>query len=163
MKAIFIILCVPILLISLGCNPSKNTPYVPSISSLAPNETLVMKYRACHNGCTKGTVKFRNGEASIGRHSLGLTTIEIAELDSYFLAGVNDGWLCSLIIKISFKHKQGMRTLNTKGVQIYPCRLLDGDIWPEELVSHLNQSPDEIPYWRLSKDEQYKILTGSFE
>lgn len=162
MKKLFNILCILIISVCIGCSSVNDEVYVPSIASLKPSETLVMKYRACHSGCTKGTVKFSNGEAVIGSRSLELTTKEIADLDSSFLRGEDEGWFCSIRIEISFKHKKGIRTLNNKGVQIFPCDFFFVDtLTPEQLVFHLNESPDEIPYWRLSPEEQSK--KASFE
>jgi len=148
--------------VCLGCGSENGSSYEPSIASLKPGETLVMKYKACHNGCTKGVVKFMNGNAIIGRHRLELSTQEIAELDHYFSLGEDDVWLCSIDIQISFKRKNGMRTVDSKDAQTYPCSFFrDTALTPEQLVSHLNKSPNEIPFWRLSPEEQNKRLNIS--
>ncbi len=137
----------------MGCAPVKNGAYSPSIASLKTNETLVMKLRACHWGCTEDTVKFRDGKAIVGRHSLKLTAKEIESLDTYFLLGKSreEGGRCSLAIEISFKHKKGLRVLSSKDVEIYPC-FFRSHLGPIALVEHLN----ETPYWRLSPEEQSK-------
>ena len=53
-------------LVMVSCNTGNNKAYSPSIAALKPNETLVMKLEACHWGCTKGTVKFKNNKAQLG-------------------------------------------------------------------------------------------------
>jgi len=141
----------------MGCSISETENYNPSIASLKPNETLVMKFKACHWGCDKGTVKFRNNSVLNGNNNLELTLQEIEHLDAYFLQGKNreEGHRCSLPIEISFKHKKGLMTLNSKDALIYPCRS-DDLITPLLLVIHFNETPNEIPFWRLSKEEQNK-------
>ena len=141
----------------MGCSPVRNEAYSPSIASLKPNETLVMKLQACHWGCTQGIVKFRGGEAIVGRHSLKLTTEEIESLDTYFLQGkdLEESRNCSLPIKISFEHKKGSHILGSKDVEIYPC-WFDSELGPLALVDHFNETPNETPFWRLSPEEQEK-------
>jgi hypothetical protein len=159
MGASFKFLSTLMLLISLGCSPSQNQAYVPSITSLSSNETLIMKLRACHWGCTKGTIKFRNGNAIYGRYALELTSKEISDLNSYFLLGrdLDSSWRCSLPIYISFRQANGIFTVNSKERQIYPCRFGDANsVNPEQLVRHFTETPTEIPYWRLSPEEQSK-------
>ncbi len=149
------------LLICLGCAPVKNTTYAPSITNLDSGDTLVMKLRACHWGCTKGTVRFRNGKATLGGYTLDLTSKEILDLDGYFVTGkpLESAWECSLSIYITFKQKRGVFTINSKEKQIYPCRFREDDnfLHPELLVRHFTETPKEIPYWRLSSEEQSKI------
>ena len=149
------------LLICLGCAPAKNATYAPSLTNLESSDTLVMKLRACHWGCTKGTVKFRNGKASLGKHTLDLTPKEMLDLNRYFAEGkaLDSAWECSLPIYISFKQKRGFFTTNSKERQIYPCPFREDDnfLHPELLVRHFTETPMEIPYWRLSPEEQSKI------
>ena len=160
MKATLKNLCMLALFISLGCAPTKNTTYAPSLTKLDSNETLIMKLRACHNGCTKGVVKFRSGKAIFGRYSLELTPAEMLALDGYFVRGksLNSAWECSLPIYISFKQKRGVFTINSKERQIYPCTFREDEnfLHPELLVRHFTETPMEIPYWRLSSEERNK-------
>ena len=65
-------------LIVVGCSSANDEIYSPSIASLNTHETLIMNLSACHNGCTKGKIKFSDGEATNGQNSLKLTTEEIA-------------------------------------------------------------------------------------
>jgi len=121
-----------------------------------------MKLRACHNGCTKGVVKFKNGKAVLGKYTIELTEKEIFDLDSYFMLGeaLDKRWSCDLPIIISFKRMKSIRTINSKDKQIYPCRFFDYDtIDPEGLVRHLTETPTEIPFWRLSPEEQLKKMS----
>ena len=158
MKVALKTLCVLGLLIGLGCAPAKNTTYAPSLTKLNSNETLIMKLRACHNGCTKGVVKFRSGKAAFGRHTLDLTPKEMLDLDGYFVEGkpLDSAWECSLPIHISFKQKRVIFTTNSKERQIYPCMFREDDdfLHPELLVRHFSETPTETPYWRLSPEEQ---------
>lgn len=156
MKTIFNIFCT-FIFFSLGCAPVKNGSYSPSIASLKTNETLVMKLRSCHWGCTEDTVKFRDGKAIVGRHSLELITKEIESLDTYFSLGKSreKSWRCSVSIEISFKHKKGLRALNAKGVEIYPC-FFRGHLAPIALIEHLSETANETPDWRLLPEEQNK-------
>jgi len=161
LKTALKLLCIFALLIVIGCAPAKDANYAPSIANLASDETLVMKLRACHWGCTKGTVKFGNRKAVFGRYSLDLTSKEISDLDGYFLQGkpLDSDWQCSLPIYIGFKQRRGIFTINSKERLIYPC-LFDEDedfLHPETLVRHFTETPTEIPYWRLSPEEQSKI------
>ena len=146
---------------TLGCSPSNNIPFVPSIDSLEANETLVMKLHACHHGCTKGIVKFKNKEVILGRHSLKLNAKEISELDRYFLLGeaVGSRWRCTLPIYIRFHKVRGLLTVNSKGWQIYPCPYPydESVVTPEQLVRFLSETPTETPYWRLSPEEKDKV------
>ena len=160
MKTALKSLCVFGFLICMGCGPVKNTTYAPSLTNLDSSESLVMKLRACHWGCTKGTVKFRNGKATFGRHTLDLTSKEMLDLDGYFVKGkpLDSAWECSLPIYISFKQKRGIFTTNSKERQIYPCTFREDEnfLHPELLVRHFSETPTETPYWRLSPEEQSK-------
>lgn len=161
------ILCSLAAIICVGCSAVSDEAYVPSIANLEANETLVMKLRACHNGCTKGTVKFKNNEATLGHYALVLTKEEINDLDDYFVQGetLTNAYFCSLPIRISFKHKRGMKTLKSKESQIYPCGFgTDFSVYPETLVRHFTETPNETPFWRLSEAEQQEhfiILDGN--
>jgi len=149
-----------VVLICMGCTPEKDVAYVPSLTNLTSTETLVMKLRACHWGCTKGTVKFSDGTAAFGRHTLDLTSKEISDLDGYFTQGkpLDSAWGCSLPIYISFKKKRGFFTTNSKEKQIYPCSFREDHDFlnPVLLVRHFSETPKETPYWRLSPEEQSK-------
>lgn len=117
-----------------------------------------MKLSACHWGCTQGTVKFEEGEATLMSHKLKLTKEEITHLDSYFQMGKNtdEGWGCSLPIEISFVLKSRFKTVYVKETQIFPCSFGDHNkIDPLKLVDYfaLNEVED-IPIWRLLKEER---------
>jgi len=157
---VYTLLCAFILGCSLG-DFDKN--YVPSIESLKPDETLIMRLDACHWGCTKGTIKFKNGKAIKGFRSLDLTKTELSTLDIYFARGekgeiIGAGTRCSLPIEISFKQKKGFRIINEKSSLIYPCVFLETQITPLSLVEHFNEDPNEVPYWRLSPSQQQDRL-----
>ena len=119
-----------------------------------------MKLRACHWGCTKGTVKFKDRKAAFSRYSLDLTSKEILNLDGYFQEGkaLDSAWQCSLPIYISFKQRRGIFTINSKERLIYPCSFSEDEkfLHPELLVRHFTETPKEVPYWRLSPEEQKK-------
>ena len=145
-----------VVLILASCTAEPDKTYIPSIKALKSNETLVMKLEACHWGCTKGTVRFKNNKAHLGQRSIELTSKEIEILDQYFLKGpeIVIAQRCSLPIEISFKLKKGLGTHATKDSQIYPCSFLE--ISPIELVAHLKETPTEEPSWRLSQEERKK-------
>lgn len=160
MRPIFRTLFLSLFLVLSGCIDAEVNDYVPSIAALVPNETLVMKLRACHWECTKGTVKFKNGVVTFGKNSLRLTAEEVSDLEAYFLLGtkIEEGGRCSLPIKIGFKKKTGLVTSASKETLIYPCAFGDEQtIDPLLLVVHLKETPQDIPYWRLSTEEQSKV------
>jgi len=116
-----------------------------------------MNFNACHWGCTTGKIKFKANEATLGRHSLLLTEAEISNLDRYFTRGksAEEALYCDLPIEISFQLLSGSRKIKMKEMQIYPCIFGHEDkINPHRLVSHLTKNPKEVPYWRLSLEEQ---------
>lgn len=156
MKITLKLLCIFGCLITIGCVPARDVSYAPSIANLDSSETLIMKLRACHNGCTKGTVKFRDRKAVFGSYSLDLTSKEISDLDGYFLEGkpLDSAWACSLPIHISFKLKKGIFAINSKEKMIYPCTFDRGESFlnPQFLVRHFAETPTEIPHWRLSPE-----------
>lgn len=144
----------------MSCTQTSDKTYIPSIAALKPNETLVMKFEACHWGCTKGTVKFKNRKAQLRFRQFDLTSKEIEELDKYFLNGPDVAFQerCSLPIKISFKLKKGLVMRGTKDTQIYSCSLFEDDkISPFALVNHLKETSNEKPIWRLSQEERDNI------
>jgi len=96
-----------------GCNSAIDPTFAPSIDALKANETLVMTYKACHWGCTKGTIKFRDDEAIFENTRLALTDEEIDDLDNYFKLGNSpkEGWGCSFPIEISFELRRELRTI----------------------------------------------------
>ena len=144
-------------LVMVSCNTGNNKAYSLSIAALKPNETLVMKLEACHWGCTKGTVKFKNNKAQLGFRYINLTSKEIEVLDQYFFNGPEVAFRqrCSLPIEISFKLKNRFVTRATKNSQIYPCSFLENDkINPIELVYHFKETPNEKPIWRLSQEKR---------
>lgn len=65
----------------LTCNKVQKSSLSPSIQALKTNQILVMKYSACHWGCTKGTVTFAENKAHLNGRSLALTQQEITDLD----------------------------------------------------------------------------------
>jgi len=144
-----------------GCNEASKSSLSPSISALETNETLVMEYNACHWGCTKGTVVFKENVALVNGESLTLTEQEISDLDQYFQNGKSreEASYCSLPIEISFKLKTGTSVTNTKELQIYPCHF--GGVYlvtPEDLMHHFLRRPNEVPSWRLSAEKQQELL-----
>ncbi|MEP4052786.1 MAG: hypothetical protein ABJN22_11125 [Litorimonas sp.] len=130
--------------------------YSPSIATLRPNETLVMKYSACHNGCDKANIKFKNSTAKLRGHSLELTPDEIGLLDHQFLLANNlsDEYFCSLKIMIGFKKTSAFKFPVKKNAKQYPCAFADlrDSITPEGLFYHLDETPEEIPFWRRSDE-----------
>jgi len=164
MNLILKALCALFFFVCVGCSPATDRNYVPSVGALAKSETLIMNFRACHNGCTKGKVEFKNGTASIRGNTIDLTPKEISDLDSFFLLGQDvedEEFYCSLVIKISFKQKKFLSLPKKKRTQKYPCFFgLDDPsiITAELLVIHLQQTPNKTPYWRLSAEEQRKAL-----
>ena len=136
--------------------------YSPSISALKPNETLVMKYSACHSGCDKGTVEFKNKTASMKGHTLDLTQIEVRDLDLHFLSAdeLSDDYFCSMQIMISFKKTSAFKLSVRKKSRRYPCVFSDlrDSISPEMLTLHFNETPDEIPFWRRPAEDRIFII-----
>ena len=155
MKACISILFYLLILIGTGCSAVKDDSYLPSIASLESNEILVMHLDACHWGCTQGSIKFKNGAAIFKNSQLILRKDEIVDLDKYFTFGksLEESWGCSLPIEIGFTLKKGLRRLKSKEVQLYPCGGL-----PIQLVKHLKETPKDIPFWRLSEEEQNQIM-----
>ena len=151
-----------VFLLSLSsCNEVPKSSLSPSIRALEANETLVMEYSACHWGCTKGTVIFKENVALLNGQSLTLTEPEISDLDQYFQNGKSreEASYCSLPIEISFKLKKGMSVISTKEMQIYPCHF--GGVYlvtPEELMYHFLNRPNEVPSWRLNVEKQQELL-----
>ena len=122
-----------------------------------------MKLKACHWGCTKGTIYFRGETAKTTFKKINLTNNEMNLLDSYFNLGVPNESLatidrCSLPIEISFTLKKGLTTQKTKGVQIYPCTFNRKDVDPLALVDYLTKRSKDIPTWRMSDEEYEKLL-----
>ena len=122
-------------------------------------------------GCTKGTVAFKENIALLDEHSLILTEPEIAGLDQYYKTGksLEEGWRCSLPIEISFELKKGLKTVNSKELQIYPCHYRGSlpitsinsgvyPVTPSELVHHLKKRSNEVPSWRLRAEERNETL-----
>lgn len=147
-----------------GCSAPHDINYVPSIASLSEDEMLFVKYTACHNGCTKGRVKFKNGVASYRGRSLSLTKAEISDLDLYFSSVENidqQEYFCSLEIKISFKQKKSIWSQKNREERIFPCDFSSDDdtISMEMLILHLEDTPGGTPFWRLTSEEQNERLT----
>ena len=148
-------------LMIMGCAAQIDESYTPSIAALEANETLVMKLSACHWGCTKGSIKFKNNKAKLGLRNIELTSKEIDELDHYFLYGpeIAIQERCSLPVEISFELKNRFRSINTKDTLVYPCPYYEGDkISPLTLVEHFKKTPRETPLWRLSPKERTEKL-----
>lgn len=159
MKAHLQILCIGAFLTLSSCKTEDIKPYTPSISSLKSSESIIMKLRACHWGCRRGTVVFSGSEAIQGNHRLQLTAEEITILDDYFLLGKSKGgWGCSLPIEISFKLKKHNRIVRTKETAIFPCTSGTGKIEPLSLINYFTDKPAK-PYWRLSPEEKNKELS----
>jgi hypothetical protein len=139
----------------IGCNSAQEPSFSPSLTDLKADETLIMKYNACHRGCTKAIIKFSNSEAIFKRHRLKLSEDEIADLNDYFNLGrsPDKGWGCSLLIEISFELKRSFQTLKIKEMQIYPCSSERNKVGPEKLVTYFTEYPNDIPFWRLSDEE----------
>lgn len=136
--------------------------FIPSIAALKPNETLVMKYSACHSGCDRGTVKFQNDAATMNGHTLSLTPEEIRNLDLHFISAneLSDDYFCSLRILISFKKTSALSFPMKKKPQQYPCLFADlrDSINPESLIYYFNETPDQIPFWRRSPKDRLVII-----
>jgi len=146
------------------CNSAQESSLSPSLTDLKADETLIMKYNACHRGCTKAIIKFSNGEAIFKRHRLKLTEDEIAGLNDYFNLGRSPekGWVCSRRIEISLELKRSFQTLKTKEMQIYPCSFERNKMTPERLVTYFTEYPNDIPFWRLSGEELSKWFKRNY-
>jgi len=132
--------------------------YSPSIAALKPNETLVMKYSACHSGCDKGIVEFKNQKARMNGYTLDLSAEEIRQFDSHFLLGddLADDYFCSLEIMISFQKRKPFNAPVKKKPRRYQCvfNYDETRVSPEALVYHFNATPRETPFWRRPAEDR---------
>lgn len=135
---------------------AKDASFIPSIQQLATSETLVVNIEACHWDCQIGSIEIKGAEDKTKNKSLMLLPNEIAELDEYFLQG-DDNSYCSLPILIDFEKVVDGKVTAKHAVQVFPCSYGNGEgLNPLRLLHFLDEEPYEIPYWRLSPDQQVK-------
>ena len=100
-------------------------------------------------------IEFSRDEAIFKDYHLELSKEEIVDLDTYFKLGksVISRQECSEVTHISFELKRTSRKTKIKRAQMFPCVSWPNKITPRKLAIHFNSFPQEIPFWKLTREE----------